>query len=306
MNDDPHSGEAWDVDVLLITYNRPHYTRLSLEALLASAHPTVRVWIWHNGDHAETLSVVRAVREHPAVYRYHESPENVGLYPPIQWVMSEGRGAYVSKVDDDCLLPVDWIPRLVRAHQDNPEFGILGCWRFQNEDYDERLASKKTVQYNGHRVLRNHWVEGSGFLLKRSWLEKVGGLRPQESVTAMFVRVSLAGAVNGWLVPFVHQDHMDDPRSPHTGIKTNADLINALPLSAKRFGVQSADEWCLQLRRSARYVQVASTDGRWYRGVLNRVRQIGLYGSNIKFMLELRLRRWFGRTPVNSGRHAHR
>ena len=33
------------VDVLMITYNRPEYTRLSLERLLTSAPEEMRVWL---------------------------------------------------------------------------------------------------------------------------------------------------------------------------------------------------------------------------------------------------------------------
>ena len=43
------------IDILMITYNRPEYTRLSLERLLATCDESMRVWVWHNGTDEETL-----------------------------------------------------------------------------------------------------------------------------------------------------------------------------------------------------------------------------------------------------------
>ena len=261
-----------DTDVLFVAFNRPEYTKKSLPALLDSAREGVRVWIWQNGPDPATLEVVRRYRDHPSVHRYHESPENMGLYPALQWVLTEGQGQYVSKVDDDCLLPLDWIARLTDLHARNPEVGVLGCWRFQEEDFDEALAAKKLREIHGAHLLENLWVEGSGFLLKRSALEQVGGLRSKEWMPSLFKRVARAGYRNGWVYPFINQDHMDDPRSPNTQLRCDADLEGALPISAKVTGVRTLADWDAQLRNSARFVQSASTDLRDYFGFVPTLR----------------------------------
>ena len=280
-----------DVDVLYVAYNRPAYTRLSLPTLLASAGEGVRIWIWQNGPHAETLEAVREHRDHPAVHRYHEEPENVGLYPALSWVLKEGRGRFVSKVDDDCLLPVDWVTRLVDLHERNPRLGVLGCWRFQDEDFDEELASRKLLPLEGAQLLENLWVEGSGFLLRREALERVGGLRRNEWMPSLFKRIARAGYRNGWVYPFIRQDHMDDPRSPNTGIHTDADLVGNIPISARRKGIKTVEAWTDQLRWSARYVQGASTDLRDYFGPVARARTLA---REMKLALVRLLRRLEG------------
>ena len=270
--DAPHGRADLDADVLFVAYNRPGYTAKSLPALLESARPGVRIWIWQNGPHKETLEVVRRFKEHPAVHRYHEEPENAGLYPAVAWVLGEGRGRFVSKVDDDCLLPPDWVSRLVDLHDRNPEVGVLGCWRFQEEDFDEALASKKLRQLDGAQLLENLWVEGSGFLLKRKALEAAGGLHRGEGLPSLFKRVAYSGHTNGWVYPFIHQDHMDDPRSPNTMLKSDEDLRRNLPISARRKGIDSLQGWDRQLRASARFVQGASVDLDHYFGPLPALR----------------------------------
>src|SRR5262249_24933662 len=123
------------VDVLMITYNRPEYTRLSLQRLLDSCSEDARVWVWHNGADADTLGVVEALRGHPRFCRFHHSPENRKLREPTNWLWSQATGLYLSKVDDDCLVPDGWIEKLRCAHEDVPEFGVIGCWRFEDEDF---------------------------------------------------------------------------------------------------------------------------------------------------------------------------
>ena len=93
------------IDVLMITYNRPAYTRLALSELLARSDDSMRVWLWHNGEDAETLEVVREFEEHPRVYRSYHSKENLGLTGPTNWLFENAKGAYISKVDDDCVVP---------------------------------------------------------------------------------------------------------------------------------------------------------------------------------------------------------
>jgi len=279
------SPDRLEVDVLFISYNRPEYTAMSLPSLLESAVGHARVWIWHNGDDQATLEVVRGFKDHPAVFQYRESQENVGLYPPIAWVMEEGKGAYVSKVDDDCLLPRDWITRLVALHSENPRVGVLGCWRFQDEDFDADLAAPKIQPIVGAEVLRNLWVEGSGFLLKRGAYEAVGGMRRGEGLPSVFKRVAREGYINGWVYPFIPQEHMDDPRAPHTLLHTDADLREHLPISAQRTGVSTLADWDRQLRRSARFVQGASLDLEDHFGLFARIR------SKVHF-LRLAYRRW--------------
>jgi len=251
----------------MITYNRPVYTRLALARLLDSANDDVRVWLWHNGVHEETLEVVEGYLDHPNVHKFHHSRENVKLRDPTNWILEEGDSEYVSKVDDDCLVPEGWIEVLTRAHEDEPAFGALGCWRFMPEDYNDADAQKKIREFKGgHKVMCHPWVEGSGFLLKRVCVDRVGKLRPRESgITSYLIRVALAGWTNGWYFPFLWQEHMDDPRAPHTLLKTDADFLQYSPLSAPLTGAETVAQWDRQLRNSAANLQKLPSDPSYYR-----------------------------------------
>jgi GT2 family glycosyltransferase len=269
-------------DILMITHNRPEYVRLSLPRLLSSCPPDARVWLWHNGTHQPTLDVVEELRHHPRVHRFRHSPVNAGLREPTNWLWQESAGDYLSKIDDDCLHEEGWLAKLRRAHEDVPEFGVIGTWRFPDEDVDETLVAAKLAEYpGGHRLLRNHWVQGSGHLLKREVVRQVGPLTESETFTAWCVRAARHGWVNGWYYPFVREEHMDDPRSPHTIYRTDEEFLARRPLSARDTGVRSLAEWAEHMRHSARLVQTASLDLREYQGwrlrrrtVVRRIRRV--------------------------------
>jgi GT2 family glycosyltransferase len=274
------------VDILLITCRRPEYTRRSITRLLETCDADTRVWLWHNGGDAETLAVTSSFARDDRVHRFHHSPVNRVLREPTNWLLTESDGAYLAKVDDDCLMPDGWIETLRRAHVDEPRFGVLGCWRFPDEDFDPALSEPKIQTFGGgHRVLRNCWVEGSGFLMKRACVERAGTLRAGESFTQYCIRVAAAGWINGWYYPFLAQEHMDDPRAEHSLLRSDDDLAEHLPLSAKNRGVTSLAQWVDQLRASARTVQAAPFDPRQYVGARKRVRRLltRLRGEELRY-----------------------
>ncbi len=249
------------VDILMITYNRPEYTRLSLRRLLSTCDKQTRVWIWHNGQHEETLAVVRSFLGHQCIHEFHHSPENQELTEPTNWLWKNSTASFVSKVDDDCLVPEGWVDMLRRAHSDEPRFGVLGCWRFMDEDFEyDRAAWKIRTYQGGYRVLQNCWVEGSGYLMKRECLRDLGLLKGNMSFTQYCKRLAARGWINGWLYPFVRQEHMDDPRSTHCALKSDADLLRQQPLTAKRLGIRTLEDWVREIRQSALDVQSASLD----------------------------------------------
>lgn len=255
------------IDVLMITYNRAAYTERSLERLLSTCDDATRVWIWQNGNHSETLEVVRSYVDHPKVVNFHHSPENKKLREPTNWLWENSRADFLSKVDDDCLVQPGWTHTLALAHRAYDRFGVVGSWRFLDEEYIPELSEPKTREFpGGHRVLQNLWVQGSGYLMKRRCVLEHGLLQPGQSFSRYCIDLAARGYVNGWYYPFIREEHMDDPRSRYTCLKTDADLLRNLPLSAGPRSIRSLHDWEAQLHESARRVQAASLDVRDHRG----------------------------------------
>ena len=83
-----------------------------------------------------------------------------------------------------------------------------------------RLAREKIQEFGAHRIFRNCWIEGTGFLLKRSTVEDFGPMRPGTSFPTYCKQLAVAGWLHGWYYPFLHQEHMDDPRSSYRSLET--------------------------------------------------------------------------------------
>jgi glycosyltransferase involved in cell wall biosynthesis len=254
-------------DIIMITYRSAGYVHLSLPRLLETLGEDDRVWLWHNGDDEATIEALRPYTSDSRVAHYHHSRENVRLREPTNWLWANSTARYVAKVDDDCLVSPGWLETFAAAHDANPEFGVVGSWRHPPEDFRPELARRKIREFRGgHALLCNLWVQGSGYLLRRSSVEQHGPLRENESFTRYCIRLAGGGAINGFYYPLVREDHMDDPRSPHTLIRSDADLLERMPLSARANGVRTVADWTAQLQQSAVVLQSASMDPRSYSG----------------------------------------
>jgi len=264
------------IDILMITHNRASYTALSLNRLLDTCDDTMRVWIWQNGDDQKTMNVVETFLSHPRVHRFYHSPQNVMLNAPTNWLWDEADGDYLAKVDDDCLVEPGWAQTLRSAHEDYEGFGVVGSWRFLEEDFVPELATRKIREYpGGYRVLENFWVQGSGYLMKRRCLEDQGLLLPHQSFTGYCIELALKGYTNGWYYPFIREEHLDDPRSPRSELKDDVTFQARMPLSAARTGARTIEEWQKQIKDEARGVQEASIDPKQWRGWRKQVRRAG-------------------------------
>lgn len=263
-----------NIRILMITYNRPVYTELSLKTLCGNTPENAKIIIWDNASNEETRSVIQKYANHPRIERIIFNPTNEKLRGPTNWFFENNRDAdLISKVDDDCLVPARWCEILQQAHLDIPQAGILGCWRFFQEDFNEETAREKIFRYGQHRILRNCWVEGSGYLMKRAVLDEIGLIREGESFTTYCIRAAAKGFINGWYYPFLYQEHMDDPRAEHTGMKTEEDFSRLIPLSAATFNIDSKDAWIQRLRMSAQKLQMYSIDPYDFIGMRARIKR---------------------------------
>jgi GT2 family glycosyltransferase len=262
-------------DILMITHNRPEYTALSLPALLKSCDALTRVWIWHNGTDDATRAVVSSFSGHERVWRIHFSDTNEKLRTPTNWFWQQSDGKYVGKVDDDCLVPQRWIEAVREAHDAVPELGVIGCSRLRDEDIVDHLVRRKLTTFDsGHTVMRNAWVAGSGYLMKRDCIARHGLLRDDESFTGYCVRLARAGWINGFYYPFLFEDHMDDPRSSHTQYRTDADFQRLRPLTADAYDAGTLRDWSDSIKRNARLIQEAPIDARQFYGWRRQLQRV--------------------------------
>jgi GT2 family glycosyltransferase len=183
---------AGPVAVLVYCFNSPELLGASLDALAATDWryaPKARVIVLDNGSPGEVVSAVVATRA-PAFggrLSWLRLPVNVGAPAARNWLaaLPETRACdHVAYLDDDALVPPDWLGRLGAAVAACPGAGVWGC-RVVG------AAAPRFVQSGDAHLLplsREPGSLGRGFELARPWLAapdwgQFGYSRPCASVT---------------------------------------------------------------------------------------------------------------------------
>lgn len=196
------------IHLLMLTYDRLDYTRAALDALLADPTESFQLTIWDNASRVDTRDYLQTLTD-DRIQEVVFSPENLGQADPFNKVFGASRADLIGKVDNDCVVTPGWTRSLAAAHEDSPEIGIVGCWPFSEQDLDTDRARWKIQTFGGHRILRHPWMGGSGLLIKRDLFDRYGPC--PDIVSRLSLKIASGGSVNGWYLPLILQDHLDDP-----------------------------------------------------------------------------------------------
>ncbi|MBI1839322.1 MAG: glycosyltransferase [Verrucomicrobia bacterium] len=229
--------------IVLVTYNRLDYTKKCLDALLSSDEQFELV-IWDNASTDGTREFLAHPPKDKRIARVELFDKNLGPTYAINRVWQSTDATLVGKLDNDCLVTPGWIRALGTALTETQELGALACWHYRLEDFDLQRAQKKVQTIGRHRVFRHPWICGSGFLMRRALYEEMGPV-PEGckgiGLSDYFLRIAARGYVNGWYYPFILQDHMDDPYSPHSVLKDDESIRKAAEVTyvLREFGIKS-------------------------------------------------------------------
>lgn len=129
--DEPLPKAGPDVAVALYTWNKAELFAATLEHLAQSELGQARLTLLDNGSSDATPEVVRRAGDLFGEERLTRVrlPVNVGAPPARNWILSlpEVRDcSAVAFVDDDALVPKDWLGRLLRGVRECPEAGAIG------------------------------------------------------------------------------------------------------------------------------------------------------------------------------------
>jgi GT2 family glycosyltransferase len=149
------------VDLLLISWNRRHYLEKTLVSLLTDP-ADFRLYCWDNASEDGAADLIASAND-PRIIQKHFSKQNVQQRTPCLWFFEKSTSDLVSKVDDDILLPHGSIETIASLLRRDPRFGMLGCWTFIPQDWDEQLASHKIMHLAGAASSVTHGSEVQRF-----------------------------------------------------------------------------------------------------------------------------------------------
>jgi hypothetical protein len=118
--------------VLIYSYNKAPYLRDTLKSLFGSRLHGAKVIVLNNGSSDDTAEVLREWQGKVGgdALQLVDLPVNIGAPAARNWLKAlpeVRRAEFCVYLDDDVLLPRDWLERLFFAAQVYPEAGNWGC-----------------------------------------------------------------------------------------------------------------------------------------------------------------------------------
>ncbi len=260
------------VDLLLITWNRREYVEKTLPKLLEDPSD-FRLYFWDNGSTDGTADLINSVDD-PRVVKRHFNRENVRQTEPCFWFFETATSDVIGKLDDDILLPAGWTERIAPIIRKEPKFGMLGCWYFLPEEWDEARAKHSIIELSGERIFRCPILQGHSFLARKEYLNRYKEV-PLYGLPVKRMEMSLDGLVSGYPLPLLYVHNMDDPRSPMNKERKSGPLQNDSALSARIGKFNSVEEFGEYLAQQAITLQDTQ-----FEEEMEKQRQIRLFWSD--------------------------
>ena len=269
------------IHLVFITYNRLEYTKLSIASVLADPDEKFSLTIWDNGSTDGTAEYLKNEVSDERITDIVLSKENIGQTAAINEIWSKSKADLLGKLDNDCVMTPGWTKTLAQAHKDIDNLGVVACWHLFPDEFDYEKAKSKIQTLGKHQILRHPWTCGTGLLIKRKMFEKFGPIQSR-GTTQYWLKMALAGCINGFYYPLIYQKHLDDTRSKHS-------RINIMPfekaceyMPAHQAGmVKSLRQYNRFHREIVENILTGPYEPKYYTGFQARVRQMLNRAKNI-------------------------
>jgi glycosyltransferase involved in cell wall biosynthesis len=123
-------------------YNAEHYLNESIDSILNQSYTDYEFVIVNDGSTDRSAEVIKAYTD-PRI-RFIENQQNMGLIASLNIGLETCTGEYIVRMDQDDFSLPHRIEKQVRFMDENPEYGLIGCWF---EDFGENIESK-VVRYS--------------------------------------------------------------------------------------------------------------------------------------------------------------
>ncbi|BCS90122.1 glycosyltransferase family A protein [Pseudodesulfovibrio sediminis] len=125
-------ADTHDVAILAYSWNKADLLADTLASLAQSAIGTAKIFALNNGSTDHTAAVLDKARHTFGPDRFHIEtlPINVGAPAARNWLLAlpEVRASkWAAFLDDDIVLPTDWLLRLLGAVGERTDIGAVGC-----------------------------------------------------------------------------------------------------------------------------------------------------------------------------------
>ena len=212
------------VNILFITFNRLYYTKITLPKLLDCNYKNYSVTIVDNGSTDGTIDYLKTIKNQK-IDKIIFNKKNEGLVQPTKKFWHKSHAKYVGKIDNDIIVPSNFIEVLVEAHSKIDNLGVIGFCHFREEDINKDELKNKINLINGINLRVQPWIGGNYIMKKDTILQypyyKQSWKRFRKRILYGFnqyqKKLTDLNLINGYIAnddgELFLWDHMDDPRN---------------------------------------------------------------------------------------------
>jgi glycosyltransferase involved in cell wall biosynthesis len=112
------------VSAVICTRNRPDKIGNAVESVLANTYANFDLTVVDQSTNDETETFVRRIGERDGQIHYHRMKES-GLSRAYNLAIARTAGPIIAFTDDDCLVPSDWIEKIVTAFDEQRDGELM-------------------------------------------------------------------------------------------------------------------------------------------------------------------------------------
>jgi glycosyltransferase involved in cell wall biosynthesis len=201
------------VSVIIPTFNREKFLPQAMHSILDQAFTDLELVIVDDGSTDNTKYVVAQINDPRIRYVFQN---NQGRGAAINKGIEASQGKYICKLDSDDWHLSDSITSLVTQIDENPEWGVVAGGYILVDEKGGRIAEVspwvESPEPDLQRWLTACPVLWPGALIRREWIDRIGGFDPQITWGDDWdygLRLARAGCKMGWLkkAVFCYRQH---------------------------------------------------------------------------------------------------
>ncbi len=180
----PRSWANKLISIVILTYNQLEYTKLTIDSIRRNTKLPYELIVVDNASSDGTVEYLKSQKDIHAIF----NEENLGFPAGCNEGIEASTGDYILLLNNDVIVPKEWLEGLVECAQSSPRIGIVGPMsnRISGYQLEQKVGYRKVSQVQDfaakyRRKNRKRWIEvprvaGFCMLIKRDLIDRIGGL----------------------------------------------------------------------------------------------------------------------------------
>lgn len=215
------------VSIVLLGYNQLAFTKLCVESVLANSDHPFELILVDNGSVDGTGEYFRALAAKDSRVKAILNPRNEGFAVGCNQGIAEAKGDYVLFLNNDTIVPRNWLSRMLAHFEARPARGgvgavsncVSGPQQLQKVPVPNHPDAREAILAFGDEVAARKRGEGFEFprlvgfclMVRRAVLDKIGGFDPRFGIgnyedDDLCLRIRTAG-FETWVAADVYVHH---------------------------------------------------------------------------------------------------